>query len=167
MNNFVHFLRVRYRLYVWDYIVYTRMRGFKSFNDWTYHRMGFLECWLEPGFHRFWQIWNPGIAYFFHRLYVSLGGRQQQIFSTIAGFVINGFVHTLIFFMISGRWSVTVIVTFALFGFFVVLSKKLEQLLQQWKWPKICNLAINAALVIWSFDIGFAVNEAFFYQLNK
>lgn len=154
-NDLKHYMKARFRLYTWRYIAFARLRKFKSFNDWPYHRRSFLECWLEPGFHRFWQVWNPGISYFVYRLFRFLGGGRRWVFATIGAFIINGVIHTSVFYCISGKWSVTIIVTFSIFGILTVINKKLERILQQNRWPKIVNLIINISIVIISFDVGF------------
>jgi hypothetical protein len=134
------------------------MRGFTTFNDWPYHRRGFLECWLEPGFHRFWQVWNPGIAYFVYRLYLALGGRKRWALPTILAFFLCGLVHTLVFAVFIQRWGNSVIVAFALFGVLTVLSRRLAPILRQERWPRLVNLALNVGLVLESFDLGFRVD---------
>jgi hypothetical protein len=137
---------------------FARMRGFRSFNDWPYHRRGFLECWAEPGFHRFWQVWNPGIAYFVHRLYLWVGGRKRWAVPTIMAFILCGIAHTLIVAPFLQQWSFSVIVAFTLFGVLTVLSRRLASMLRQDSWPKGVNLLLNAALIAGSFDAGFRVD---------
>lgn len=166
LAGYKYCLKARFRLYTQRYIAYAKLRGFKSFNDWAYHRRSFIECWGEPGFHRFWQIWNPGITYFFYRLYLYLFRlhffhhvKINWIFTTIAAFFINGIIHTLVFYIIAGAWSYTVPVTFFIFGVFTVLSKIFETVLKQSKWPWIINSALNIILIIVAFDIGFRVND--------
>jgi len=159
-NNIIkHFFISRYRLYVWRYIAYARMRGFKSFNDWPYHRRGFIECWAAPGFHKFWEIWNPGIAYFVFRLYLKFGGNNNWMSATILAFVINGIIHTLVFYVISGKYSYTIVILFFLFALSTIISKELEHILRQKKWPWYINSCINIILVIGSFDISFRINN--------
>lgn len=142
-----------------DYRRYAVMRRFRTFNDWPYHRRGFLECWLEPGFHRFWQVWNPGIAYFVYRTFITLGGRRHWVLPTLASFFLCGFAHTVLVAPFFGRWSHTVIVAFTCFGLLTVISRVLAPALRQERWPKGINLAINVALVIGSFDVGFRVDR--------
>lgn len=142
-----------------DYRRFARGRGFRTFNDWPYHRRGFLEAWLEPGFHRFWRVWNPGIAYFVYRLFVRLGGRRHWILPTVLAFAGSGLVHTLVVVPFAGRWSYTLIVTFASFGVLTVASRLLAPLLRQDRWPLAVNLAINIGLVIGSFDVGFRIDR--------
>ena len=142
-----------------DYEEYARMRGFRTFNDWPYHRRGFIECWAEPGFHRFWQVWNPGIGYFVHRLFPLLGGRRRWVFPTIAAFTINGSVHTLVVAPFLGRWAWSFIAATACFGLLTVLSRLGARALRQPRWPWPLNAALNVGLVVGSFDIGFRVDR--------
>lgn len=152
--------QVLYDDYVRDYKRYARMRGFRSgFNNWPYHRRGFIECWAEPGFHRFWHVWNPGISYFVYRLFLRLGGRKNWAGPTFLAFCICGFVHTIVVAPFLGRWSFSVVVAFACFGALTIVSRRAAPILRQENWPKILNPALNIVLVAGSFDIGFRVDR--------
>lgn len=143
------------RRWIADYRRFARMRGFETFNDWPYHRRGFLECWAEPGFHRFWQVWNPGIAYFVYKLYLRLGGRRHWALPTVASFIVCGVAHTVLVAPFLGRWSYSVIIAFACFGALTVLSRRLAPFLRQERWPAAVNVILNATMVAGSFDLGF------------
>jgi len=158
IKKFKHLLIARYRLYIWRYIAYARLRGFRSFNDWPYHRRGFTECWAAPGFHKFWEIWNPGIAYFVFRIYLKLGGKNNRFSVTALAFVINGIIHTLLFYIISGKYSYTIVILFLLFALITITNRELEHVLQQNKWPRYINGVINITLVCGSFDLSFKFN---------
>jgi hypothetical protein len=159
LSDFTYFLKIRYKLYVWRYIAFARSRGFKSFNDRLYHIRGFISCWAEPGFHKFWQVWNPGIAYFIYRFYFRVGGRKHWILPTFISFVFCGFAHTVIVLPFFKRWSYSVIGAFACFGLLTIINRYLEPLLKQEKWPSILNVLVNAGLVIISFDVGFHIDS--------
>ena len=142
-----------------DYTRYARMRGFKSLNDWPYHRRGFIECWAEPGFHRFWQVWNPGIAYFVWRLYIRLGGRHHWVLPTLAAFILCGVAHHVVALFLLGRWSYTIITAFTSFGVLTVLSRLFARRLRQRRWPVVLNVLVNVGLVIGSMDLGFRLDR--------
>jgi len=148
-----------FRCWEADYRRFARIRGFETFNDWPYHRRGFLECWAEPGFHRFWRVWNPGIGYFVFRLYVGLGGARHRVTATLSSFFACGLVHTLVVAPLLGRWSNTLLVTFTCFGILTLLSRSLADLLRQERWPAVVNILVNVGLVLGSFDLGFRVND--------
>lgn len=153
-------IRRRFRAYVADYARYARLRGFTTeVNDWPYVRRSFLECWAEPGFHRFWQVWNPGIAYFAYRIFLRLGGRRRWVWPTIGAFVMNGLIHTMVVVPFVGRWSWTIIVAFLCFGVMTVASRRLARRLRQDRWPWPVNAAVNVALVIAGMDLGFRAND--------
>jgi hypothetical protein len=158
-DQFNHFTKARFKLYVHRYIAYARLRGYQSFNDWPYHRRGFIECWAEPGFHKFWQVWNPGIAYFVFRLYLKLGGNKNWKLATLLSFTINGLIHSIIFYIFSRQWSFVIPVLFLLFGALVITNKLLDNVLHQNRWPWVINSLINVGLVIFSFDISFKLND--------
>jgi hypothetical protein len=136
------------------------MRGFTSeVNDWPYVRRSFLECWAEPGFHRFWQVWNPGISYFVYRLFLRLGGRRRWVVPTLLSFVLCGVIHTVIVAPFLQRWSYSVIAAFVCFGVLTVVSRFAAPFLRQERWPALVNVLLNAFLVLGSFDIGFRVDR--------
>jgi len=151
--------REAYRRWEADYQRFARARGFRTFNDWPYHRRGFLECWAQPGFHRFWQVWNPGIAYFVHRLYLLLGGRRRWVLPTLGAFFLCGLAHTLVVAPLLGRWANSVIVAFTFFGVLTVLSRRLAPLLRQDRWPFVLNVLVNVGLVTAGFDLGFRFDD--------
>jgi hypothetical protein len=154
-------VRVRkgYQRYVQGYRQYLRQRGYSDhLHDRYFFTKGFLACWAEPGFHRFWQIWNPGIGYLTYRLYRAIGGRNHRAGATVATFVVNGLVHTLVVCPFHRRWSWTLIVVFLLFGLLTILSRWLEPVLRQERWPAIANLAVNVGSIVLSFDVGFRLN---------
>lgn len=153
-------LRERYERYVASYRAYARMRGFTSeVNDWPYVRRSFLECWAEPGFHRFWQVWNPGISYFVYRLFLRLGGRRRWVVPTLLSFVLCGVIHTLIVAPFFGEWSYSVITAFACFGALTVVSRLAAPVLRQERWPAPVNVLLNVFLVAASFDVGFRLDR--------
>jgi hypothetical protein len=152
-------LRRGYARWAADYARFATARGFRTFNDWPYHRRGFIECWAQPGFHRFWQVWNPGIAYFVYRTYLALGGRRHWLAPSIGAFVLCGLVHTVIVAPFLGRWSYSVIVAFGCFGLLSVISRLLAPVLRQRRWPGLVNVLVNIALVVGSFDLGFRVDH--------
>lgn len=152
-------LRQGYQRYVGDYQQYLCRRGFgDKLYDRPFFFRSFLACWAEPGFHRFWRMWNPGIGFLTFRLYLALGGRKHREAATVATFVVNGLVHTMAICPFARRWSWTLIVTFLIFGLLTILSGRLESVLKQKRWPAIANLVVNVGSVVLSFDIGFRVN---------
>ena len=153
-------IRTANRHWVAGYEVFARSRGFTTtLNDWCFVRRSFFECWMEPGFHRFWRGWNPGIAYFVYRLFVLFGGRRNWALPTLLAFVTSGLVHTLVVLPFVQRWSYSVVVAFTCFGVLTVVSRYCEKLLRQKYWPKAVNVLVNTAFVAGSFDIGFRVDR--------
>jgi D-alanyl-lipoteichoic acid acyltransferase DltB (MBOAT superfamily) len=137
---------------------YLHRRGFTSDTGWSFARRGFLVCWAEPGFHRFWRLWNPGLGFLTFLLYRRLGGNREAPLSTVATFVLSGIAHNLIVLPWLG-WSFTLPVTFGCFGTLVALSAPLSRVLRQDRWPAVFNVATNAGLVAAGFDLGFRVNR--------
>jgi hypothetical protein len=157
--------RMKYEAYVEDYKRYLKLRGFGNHHDdWFFVKRGFLECWLTPGFHRFWQTWNPGISYFTYRLYVrmigvGLGSRRRQNAAILLTFLINGLIHNFVVMVFTWRTSIPLPFTFFALGLFTIFSKQLDSLLCFERWPKIIHLGINAGLIILAFDFGFKMDD--------
>jgi len=152
--------RVVYHQYVCDYKQYLKLRGFgEHVNDWVFVKRGFLEPWLQPGLHRFWRVWNPGIGYFAYKVYLFCGGKNKRITATISAFLVNGLVHNLIVSLILWRWEFPLPFTFTLFGVLTIVSKWLDRHINMDQWPRVFHLAVNVSLVILSFDFGFRMND--------
>lgn len=148
-----------YHQYVADYKQYLWLRGFGDhLHDAHFVQRGFLECWFEPGFHRFWQVWNPGIAYFTYRLYLWLGGRERQGLATMAVFLLNGIFHNVIVSLLLQRWAFPLPFTFLSFGVFTVIFRWLDIYFPLARLPRICHFMINVGLVVLSFEFGFYMN---------
>jgi hypothetical protein len=153
-------VKSRYNWYVDDYKKYLKLRGYGNhLHDWLFVKRGFLECWLAPGFHRFWQVWNPGIGYFTYRFYLRLGGKERQNLATILVFFLNGLIHNLVVSLFFWRWSFPLPFTFLSFGIFAVIFRELARYVQFERIPKFIHLVINVGLVILSFDFGFFMAE--------
>ena len=159
LERFLNEYRKKIARFEIDYRKFAKMRGFKSFNDFDYHWRGFIECWAQPGFHRFWQVWNPGIAFFVYCIYIRIGGLKKWTLPTMSSFIICGVLHTIIVFPFMRRWSFSVIGAFTCFGILTVISRKLSPILKQQDWPWIINTLINIGFVIGSFDIGFHLDR--------
>jgi hypothetical protein len=149
-----------YHAYVRDYKRYLKLRGFGNhIHDRVFVKRGFLECWLQPGFHRFWQVWNPGIGYFTYKMYLAFGGKDRRNIATVAAFLVNGLVHNLVISLCLWRWDFPLPFTFSLFGLFTVVSRWLDGPIKMSKWPRACHLVLNIGLVILAFDFGFFMND--------
>lgn len=149
-----------YARYVCNYRQYLKLRGFGNHvNDWFFVKRGFLECWLQPGLHRFWQVWNPGIGYFAYKMYISFGGKTRPNVATLAVFLVNGLVHNLVVSLILWRWEFPLPFTFALFGILTVAYKWLDRHIDMNKWPPVIHLALNVGVVILSFGFGFRMSD--------
>lgn len=154
-------LRHAYNRWADDYGAYAKMRGFTTtINDWPYVRRSFLTCWVEPGYHRFWQVWNPGISYFTWRLFKMLGGNHNWTFATLATFFLNGILHTIVVTPFTG-WGWSFICAFSICGGLTVLSRRIQPWLHQKSWPGALNLAVNLGLTILAFDLGFKLDSLF------
>ena len=161
-SNLLGFQAIKesYDQYVSNYKQFLKLRGFgEHVNDWYFVKRGFLACWLQPGFHRFWQTWNPGIAYFAYKVYLFCGGENRQKRATIAAFLVNGLVHNLVLSLILWRWDFPLPFTFTMFGIFTIIFRWMDDHLKMDRWPKLIHLVINTSLVILSFDIGFRMND--------
>ena len=153
-------LQTSYDQYVCNYKQFLKLRGFGDHvNDWYFVKRGYLECWLQPGFHRYWQTWNPGIGYFAYEVYLFCGGKYRQNIATLAAFLVSGLVHNFVVSLIFWRWDFPLPFTFTLFGILTIAFRWLDGHTNMKQWPRIYHLVLNITLVIISFDFGFRMNN--------
>ena len=115
----------------------------------AFFRRMFLSAWAEPGFHRFWRVWNPLYGYCLFRLYLSLGGSRQRLLATVTVFVASGLLlHDLPVALIRGHVQVTVTAAFLGFAALTLLSRSAERLLGFPSWPRPAHVVLNLALVV-------------------
>ena len=153
-------IRTRYHVYLENYRQYLKLRGYgEHIHDWFFVKRGFITCWIEPGFHRFWQMWNPGIGHLTFQLYLILGGKQRRKLATLVTFILNGLIHNLIASTFLGRWCFPLPFTFFALGVFTIISRWIDRQMNMEAWPKISHLVINIGLIIVSFDFGFYMSD--------
>lgn len=167
-SNYLELRRRCHLLYddfVQDYKSYLQLRGFGTHHDdWFFVKRGFIECWFAPGFHRFWQTWNPGIGYFTYRLYlwligIGLARKRKKNLAILLTFLINGLIHNLVAVIILQRCSFPLPFTFFALGVLTVLSYALERKLFFIHWPMIFHFVVNVGLIIISFEFGFRMDD--------
>ena len=111
-------------------------------------RRMFLSAWAQPGFHRFWRVWNPVYGYLLFRLYLVLGGNRRRILSTITVFLFCGFMlHDLPISIIRGHIQVTITAAFFLFGVVTLLFQQAENRLGALQWPRVVHVICNFGVV--------------------
>jgi len=134
-------------------------RGYRASTGWPFFRRAFLECWAEPGFHRFWRVWNPGLGFLVFRLYRALGGYRAGPHTKVLAFLASGIAHNLLVFPFLG-WSFALPVAFSLFGCLAAAGPRLSRVVRQDRWPPALNVLVNAGVVLACFASGFRVDEA-------
>jgi hypothetical protein len=102
-----------------------------------------VDSWAESGFHRFWQVWNPGIGHLLYRFYRLLGGSRRRLVATMAVFLLCGFLHDLAVMLIFRRPFMAFSAAFILFAVLASLNRALELRLGQEGWPRILNAISN------------------------
>lgn len=130
------------------YAQYCTRRGYAPpFKGWSVIRRSLFGSWAQPGFHRFWRVWNPPIGYPLFRLYRILGGNRHRVLATVVVFTMCGFLHDMAVLLLVRRWSLMLTAAFLAFASLTLLSLKLEPILKQARWPSILNVLLNLALV--------------------
>lgn len=91
-----------------------------------------INCGFEPGFHRFWQKWNPPVAFLAYRLYAALRrSRSLKTAAAILAFTAIGLAHDIVKMVVIGRFTLKGALVFLFFGGFTVLSRSLQSILRQ------------------------------------
>ena len=109
----------------------------------------FLSAWAEPGFHRFWRVWNPLYGYFLFHLYRLLGGNRHKVPATLTVFVVCGFaMHDLPVILLTSRIQLTVTVAFLAFGLAALSSQAVARSWGLSRWPKWLHVLLNLGLIV-------------------
>jgi hypothetical protein len=106
-----------------------------------------IDSWAEPGFHEFWEVWNPGVGHLLYQLYRALGGNRFQLIATMLVFTFCGFVHDVLVILLFRRPFVAFTASFIFFGIFTVLSRTLEPILRQNRWSGFLNVFTNVLVL--------------------
>ena len=112
-----------------------------------------ITSWGEPGFHRFWQVWNPGVGYYLYRLYCWLGGNRHRLVSTMVVFIFCGFLHDLMVMLIFRRTFMAFTLAFLFFGVLALINRAVGPFLHQDQWPRGLNMVSNAGCLALSIYI--------------
>ncbi len=111
-------------------------------------RRMFFDSWVQPGFHCFWQVWNPVYGYFLFLLYRVLGGSRRPFVAGISVFIFCGFIlHDLPIGLVTGEPKIACTIAFLNWGVFAFLSRKLGTVLKFDSWPRVANLSVNVFLI--------------------
>jgi len=105
----------------------------------------FLDSWAEPGFHRFWRVWNPAYGYLLFRLYRRMGGSRRGPLPALVVFSACGFVaHDLPVGILFGRPIIVCTIAFLVWGLFASISRTFESRLTGWPpfLRALCNLSL-------------------------
>jgi hypothetical protein len=145
------------------YREYLLLRGYDpESNKWSILKRALIESWAEPGFHRFWKVWNPGIGYLLFRLYLLLGGKQRRTFTTLVVFGACGLLHDVVVMMMFRHPFLVFSCAFLCFGFLTMVSRSLETWFRQDRWLTPANVAVNVSLVGVSIQAGVTLQQITF-----
>lgn len=104
-----------------------------------------VDSWGEPGFHRFWRVWNPGIGHLLYRLYLVLGGNRIRLVATMLVFALCGLVHDVLVMLMFRRPFAAFTAAFVFSGILAVINRSLEPILRQDRWPRLLNVFSNVS----------------------
>jgi hypothetical protein len=145
------------------YREYLLLRGYDPRSSkWSTLKRALIESWAEPGFHKFWKVWNPGIGYLLFRLYLFLGGKQKRTSSTLLVFLVCGFLHDVVVMVIFRHPFLAFSGAFLCFGLLAIISRGLETWFRQERWLMLINVAVNVSFVALSVHAGVTLQRAVF-----
>ncbi|MCP4144713.1 MAG: hypothetical protein GY752_05450 [bacterium] len=135
---------------------FLELRGYSlSQGSGAFLRRLFLDSWVQPGFHRFWQVWNPVYGYFLFRLYRAMGGSRRPFVAGISVFVFCGAVlHDLPMGIVSGEPKIVCTIAFSSWGLLAFLSRRMDVVFDFESWPNIANLCVNILFIAWGLFVG-------------
>ncbi len=135
------------------YAQYCARRGYTPpFRGWSVVKRSLLCSWAQPGFHRFWRVWNPPIGYPLFLLYRALGGNRNRAVATFTVFAVIGALHDLVAVALTRRWALALTLAYLVFAGLSLLSLRLAPFLRQERWPAMVNVLINGLLVVGTFE---------------
>ena len=116
-----------------------------------------LRWWFlsfaQPGFHRFWRVWNPLLGYLLFLFYVALGGKKRPFIATFVVFSCCGFVfHDLL--TLKDAIELDMTISFMIWAVLCDLSRRYQLHKIQEKWPWIANAMVNALLLYCGKEAG-------------
>ncbi|MGD8245554.1 MAG: hypothetical protein PVG25_05865 [Anaerolineae bacterium] len=127
-----------------SYNQYLILRGYDaSSSKWVILKRALVDSWGEPGFHRFWRVWNPGVGHLLFRLYLLFGGNRIRSVSILLVFALCGIMHDALVMLMFRRPFAAFTAAFVLCGMLAVLNRSLEPVLHQERWPRWLNALIN------------------------
>lgn len=129
-----------------SYDQYLILRGYDpSLGKLLILKRALIDSWSQPGFHRFWRVWNPGIGHLLYRLYLALGGNRIRLVATLLVFALCGFAHDVLVMLMFRRPFAAFSAAFLFAGMLAVANRSLESILQQERWPRLLNVLANVA----------------------
>ena len=112
-----------------------------------------LVSFAQPGFHRFWRVWNPLLNYLLFLFYVALGGNKRPF---IAGFLVFtgcGFVfHDLL--SLNKGLELDMTISFMIWAVLCDLSRRFKLHEIQSRWPWVVNVVVNVLLLVAGRELG-------------
>ena len=116
-----------------------------------------LRWWFisfaQPGFHRFWRVWNPLLGYLLFLFYVALGGNKRPFVASFVVFTSCGFVlHDLM--TLKETLELDMTISFMIWAILCELSRSFKLHEMQEKWPWVANVLVNALLLFCGKEAG-------------
>lgn len=146
-----------------SYEAYLVLRGYDpSAGKLRILKRALVDSWGEPGFHRFWRVWNPGVGHLLYRLYLLLGGNRLRPVAISLVFLLCGFAHDVAVMLIFRRPFVAFTAAFSLCGMLTVVTRSLERRLRQERWPRWLNACANVALLAVSISAAIELQRLIF-----
>jgi len=136
-----------------SYNQYLILRGYDpTLSKLTILKRALVDSWGEPGFHKFWRVWNPGIGHLLYRLYLVFGGNRYRLVATMLVFVLCGFMHDVVVMLIFRRPFAAFTSAFFILGILSVINRSLEPFLHQDRWPRLLNVFSNVSCLALSIS---------------
>lgn len=133
-------------------------RGFDPTDRAAFVRRMFVTAWGEPGFHRFWRLWNPLYGYGLFRLYLVVGGNRRPLLASLLVFLACGFfLHDLLVVMSTRRLSFATTLTFGIFWLLASVNRAAATRLGQERWSRGANALANGLCVLGGLAAGVAI----------
>ena len=118
---------------------------------------------IQPGFLKFWRMWNPFFGYILFLFYVQIGGNNKRNIAVVIVFLSSGFIlHDLLFFFFTGIFSFVFTISFLFYSILFTINSFHNYERYFYNGSKLNNAFLNISFIISGLLVGYSINYLLF-----
>lgn len=142
---------------------YLTRRGFCNLSITNLFHQMIIVSLIQPGFLKFWRMWNPFCGYILFLFYVHIGGNRKRNIALVIVFLSSGFIlHDLLIFLITGIFSFVFTIGFSFYSAMITINSFYSYEKYIYRNSKLENAILNICFIISGLFIGYTTNYLFF-----